>query len=114
MKQIVLERMKITRSFFSLLSKTIQQLGIIWFGYRNYARPRSSGRIINYGVVSGSGGYRPAQYSPGPGIVGWALTDCKIMCVTDFSRKAIVKYLPLWGEALNEKNQINKLLLAPF
>ena len=40
------------------------------FGYRNYARPRSSGRIINYGVVSGSGGYRPAQYSPGPGIVG--------------------------------------------
>ena len=36
---------------------------------RNYARPRSSGRIINYGVVSG-GRYRPAQYSPGPGIVG--------------------------------------------
>ena len=36
----------------------------------NFARPRSSGRIINYGVVSGSGGYRPAQYSPGPGIVG--------------------------------------------
>ena len=30
---------------------------------------RSSGRIINYGVVSG-GRYRPAQYSPGPGIVG--------------------------------------------
>ena len=37
-------------------------------GY-NFARPRSSGRIINYGVVSG-GRYRPAQYSPGPGIVG--------------------------------------------
>ena len=36
---------------------------------RNYGRSRSSGRIINYGVVSG-GRYRPAQYSPGPGIVG--------------------------------------------
>ena len=28
-----------------------------------------SGRIINYGVKSG-GSYRPAQYAPGPGIVG--------------------------------------------
>ena len=35
----------------------------------NYGRSRSSGRIINYGVVS-RGRYRPAQYSPGPGIVG--------------------------------------------
>ena len=76
-------------------------------GYRasSYSPRRSSGRIINYGVVSGSGGYRPAQYSPGPGIVGWALPDCMILSVTDFSWKAIVKYLPLWGEALNEKNQ---------
>merc|ERR1712061_130231 len=41
-------------------------------GYRtsSYSPRRSSGRIINYGVVSGSGGYRPAHYSPGPGIVG--------------------------------------------
>ena len=37
------------------------------YSQRNY--PRTSGRIINYGVRSG-GRYRPAQYSPGPGIVG--------------------------------------------
>ena len=39
------------------------------FSLRAYQPPRTSGRIINYGVVSG-GSYRPAQYSPGPGIVG--------------------------------------------
>lgn len=41
------------------------------YGVRRYVSPRarSSGRIINYGVVSG-GRYRPAQYVPGPGIVG--------------------------------------------
>ena len=54
-----------------------QRLSI--YGVRRYlgrnnprARPsgaRTSGRIINYGVVSG-GRYRPAQYAPGPGIVG--------------------------------------------
>ena len=42
-----------------------QRLGI--YGIRRYNSPR--GRIINYGVVSG-GRYRPAQYVPGPGIVG--------------------------------------------
>ena len=39
------------------------------YSQRNYPRTRTSGRIINYGVLSG-GRYRPAQYSPGPGIVG--------------------------------------------
>ena len=39
------------------------------FYQRYYPRTRTSGRIINYGVVGG-GRYRPAQYVPGPGIVG--------------------------------------------
>ena len=39
------------------------------YSQKNYPRSRTSGRTINYGVVSG-GRYRPAQYSPGPGIVG--------------------------------------------
>ena len=44
------------------------------YGVRRYLqgnnpRARTSGRIINYGVVPG-GRYRPAQYVPGPGIVG--------------------------------------------
>lgn len=40
------------------------------YGVRRYLQGgRTSGRIINYGVVSG-GKYRPAQYVPGPGIVG--------------------------------------------
>ena len=43
--------------------------GVRRYLQRNPPRARASGRIINYGVVSG-GRYRPAQYAPGPGIVG--------------------------------------------